>query len=27
MNENGYTNVFQSAIDLNNAFMVVGEKI
>jgi predicted SAM-dependent methyltransferase len=27
MNENGYTNVFSSGVDLNNAFMVVGEKI
>ena len=25
MKENGYKNVFQSGIDLNNAFMVVGE--
>jgi predicted SAM-dependent methyltransferase len=27
MNENGYKNVFSSGVDLNNAFMVVGEKI
>lgn len=26
MKENGYKNIFQSGIDLNNAFMVVGEK-
>jgi predicted SAM-dependent methyltransferase len=27
MNDNGYKNIFKSNIDLNNAFMVVGEKI
>ena len=27
MKENGYTNVFKSGVDLNNAFMVMGEKI
>jgi len=27
MNDNGYKNVFKSGIDLNNAFMVMGEKI
>jgi SAM-dependent methyltransferase len=27
MKENGYKNVFQSAVDLNNAFMVTAEKI
>jgi predicted SAM-dependent methyltransferase len=27
MNENGYKNIFASGVDLNNAFMVVGEKI
>jgi predicted SAM-dependent methyltransferase len=26
MKENGYVNVFQSGVDLNNAFMVFGEK-
>ena len=26
MNDNGYTNIFASGIDLNNAFMVMGEK-
>ena len=27
MNDNGYKNVFKSGVDLNNAFMVMGEKI
>lgn len=27
MNDNGYKNIFKSGVDLNNAFMVVGEKI
>lgn len=27
MHENGYKNIFKSGVDLNNAFMVVGEKI
>jgi predicted SAM-dependent methyltransferase len=27
MSDNGYKNIFKSNIDLNNAFMVVGEKI
>jgi SAM-dependent methyltransferase len=27
MKSNGYTNVFSSGVDLNNAFMVMGEKI
>ena len=27
MKDNGYTNIFYSGVDLNNAFMVVGEKI
>jgi hypothetical protein len=27
MNDRGYTNIFASGVDLNNAFMVVGEKI
>jgi predicted SAM-dependent methyltransferase len=27
MNDNGYKNIFKSGVDLNNAFMVMGEKI
>lgn len=27
MNDNGYKNIYASGVDLNNAFMVVGEKI
>jgi SAM-dependent methyltransferase len=27
MDDNGYKNIFKSGVDLNNAFMVVGEKI
>ena len=27
MNDNGYTNIFTSGIDLNRSFMVVGEKV
>lgn len=27
MNDNGYKNIFKSGVDLNNAFMVTGEKI
>jgi hypothetical protein len=27
MEDNGYTNVFKSGVDLNNAFMVMGQKI
>jgi SAM-dependent methyltransferase len=27
MNDNGYKNVFKSGVDLNNAFIVMGEKI
>jgi predicted SAM-dependent methyltransferase len=27
MNDNGYKNIFKSGVDLNNAFMITGEKI
>jgi SAM-dependent methyltransferase len=27
MSESGYTNIFKSAVDLNNAFIVMGQKI
>ena len=27
MDDNGYKNIFKSGVDLNNAFMVTGEKI
>jgi len=27
MDDNGYKNIFKSGVDLNNAFMVVGEKV
>jgi hypothetical protein len=27
MNDNGYKNIFKSGVDLNNAFMVMGQKI
>lgn len=27
MNDNGYKNIFKSGIDLNNAFMIMGEKV
>ena len=27
MKDNGYTNIFKSGVDLNNAFMVMGQKI
>jgi hypothetical protein len=27
MSDNGYKNIFKSGIDLNNAFMITGEKI